>query len=130
MPYLLRSLRLCLSLFLLVTLISKSDLFAQSKFTQADAYQRKIPSLSSDQIKAQKAYHQLIEALDQKDQVKAKALQQLIQQLYPQSIYAQRLNRKGASTQLSIALISTLSIFLIDFQNLIKKTNSPKNQNQ
>ncbi len=130
MPDLSLSLRMCLSFCLLVTLTSRSDLLAQSGPIQADAYQRKIPSLSSDQIKAQKAYHQLIEALDQKDQIKAKALQQLIQQLYPQSIYAQRLSRKGASTQLSIALISTLSIFLIDFQKIIKNTNSPKKQNQ
>ncbi len=97
----------------------KSQLFAQ--VATPDDYQRPITKPSNEQINAQKAYTQLIEALNQKDLVKVKALKQLIEQLYPTTIHAQRLKRKGASTQLSIALISTLSIFMIDLKTMIKK---------
>ncbi len=111
-------LRSLLYAFFFICLL-KSYLFAQ--VATPDDYQRIIINPSNLQIKAQKAYIQLIDALNQKDLVKVNALKQLIEQLYPTTIHAQRLKRKGASTQLSIALISTLSIFMIDLKTMIKK---------
>ncbi len=100
-------------------IIVQTSAFAQ--VTRPDDYQRTISTPSNDQIKAQKAYSQLIEALNQKNTVKVTALKQLIEELYPTSIHAQRLKRKGASTQLSIALISILSIFMIDLKTIVQK---------